>query len=334
MATHWTVQRISDIVRSFQPACVITAAADLNVFSPLHEKPMTAESLADAINTDPRATTVLLDALAALELLSKKDNLYSVPKDAAKLLTEQSSDNILPMIRHLSNCLRRWSRLAWVTQSGRPAEREPSVRGRDGDIESFIGAMNNISSVFAAEVIDKLKPLKFKHLLDIGGASGTWTIEFLRAAPKASATLFDQPDVIPLAEKRVTEADMSDRIKLVAGDFYIDKLPAGADLAFLGAICHQNSREQNRALFEKVYEALKSGGCAVIRDVVMEPSRTSPQGGALFAVNMLVSTEKGKTYTFDEYKEDLTNAGFTEVQLIHHDQHMNSLIRAAKPKNA
>ena len=333
MKKQWTAREISDIVRSFQPACVITAAAELDIFSPLHKKPMTAKMLADTINTDPRATAVLLDALAALYLLNKKDNIYSVPEDAAKLLTEQSHDNILPTIRHLSNCLRHWSRLAWVTQSGRPPEREPSIRGRDGDIESFIGAMHNISSTFAAEVIDKLKPLKFEHLLDIGGASGTWTIEFLRAAPKARATLFDQPDVMPLAEKRITEAGLGGRIKLVAGDFYTDRLPTGADLAFLGAICHQNSREQNRSLFEKVYEAMKSGGHAVIRDVVMEPSRTSPQSGALFAVNMLVSTENGSTYTFEEYKEDLKNAGFTEVKLIHHDQHMNSLIRAAKPKN-
>lgn len=333
MTKQWTAQEISDTVRSFQSACVITAAADLDIFSPLHNKPMTAEALADILDTNSRATIILLDALAALELLNKKDNIYSVPEDVAKLMTEQSDENILSMIRHLSNCLRRWSLLARVTQSGRPPEREPSVRGRDGDIESFIGAMHNISSTFAAEVIDKLKPLKFEHLLDIGGASGTWTIEFLRAAPKALATLFDQPDVIPLAKKRITEAGLGDRVTLTAGDFYTDELPDGTDLAFLGAICHQNSREQNRALYEKVYKALKSGGCAVIRDVVMELSRTSPQGGALFAVNMLVSTEKGSTYTFDEYKDDLKNAGFTEVKLIHRDQHMNSLIRAAKPRN-
>lgn len=52
--------------------------------------------------------------------------------------------------------------------------------------------------------------------------------------------------------------------------------------------------------------------------------------GALFAVNMLVGTEGGGTYTFDEFQEDLLRAGFMKVTLIHKDEAMNSLIRAEK----
>ena len=68
----------------------------------------------------------------------------------------------------------------------------------------------------------------------------------------------------------------------------------------------------------------------VIRDVVMDPSHTSPTGGALFAVNMLVATEGGNVYTLDEYREDLSEAGFEDVTLVHRDEFMNSLIRARK----
>ncbi|MHC4227106.1 MAG: methyltransferase, partial [Planctomycetota bacterium] len=96
------------------------------------------------------------------------------------------------------------------------------------------------------------------------------------------------------------------------------------------AICHQNSREQNRALFTRIHKALNDSGAVVIRDVVMDPSHTSPEGGALFAVNMLVATEGGGTFTFDEYSEDLHEAGFGEVTLVHRDEFMNSLIRARK----
>jgi hypothetical protein len=62
----------------------------------------------------------------------------------------------------------------------------------------------------------------------------------------------------------------------------------------------------------------------------MDPSHTSPKAGALFAVNMLVNTQAGSTYTFDEYKQDLNEAGFSEVTLVHQDEFMNSLIRAEK----
>ncbi len=330
MAKQWIAEEVLSVTRSFQPACVLAAAADLDVFSPLHERPMTAQDLAARLNINPRATTILLDALTAMEFLKKQDNIYSVPDEIAVLLTESSAKNILPMVRHLSNCLRRWARLSEVVQTGKPAECGPSILGKAADRAAFIGAMHNISEPRADKVIEKLRPLKFEHLLDIGGASGTWTVALLRAVPKATATLFDLPPVIPMAEKRIIEAGLRDRVTFVEGDFYDDDLPAGADLAWLGAICHQNSGEQNRALFNRVHKALKDDGSLIIRDVVMDSSHTNPVGGALFAVNMLVATEGGGTYSFDEYCRDLCEAGFDEVKLVYRDEFTNSLIRAKK----
>jgi len=330
MAKRWTAQEVLDLSRSFQPACVLTAAAALDVFSPLYAEPMKAEALAGKLGTDPRATSILLDALVALQFLSKQGEEYSIPESAAGLMCEQSAENILPMVRHLANCLRRWAELPKVTQTGKCAEIAPSIRGADADIEDFIGGMNTISRPIAAGVIDKIKPFRFRHILDIGGGPGTWTIAFLHAVPDAWATLFDLLAVIPIAKQQFAEAGLSDRVTFVGGDYYTDALPEGADLAWLGAICHQNSRRQNRDLFTRVHTALSDEGAIVIRDVIMDPSRTSPAVGALFAVNMLVSTEAGGTYTFDEYREDLCAAGFGEVALVHRDEFMNSLIRAKK----
>jgi predicted O-methyltransferase YrrM len=300
------------------------------MFSPLSARAMTAGELAGELGTDLRATTILLDALAALELLSKQGEKYSVPEDVAGLLAGQSTDNILPMVRHHANCLRRWVELPKVVQTGKCAETGSSVRGAEVDREDFIGAMNTISRPVAAGIIDKIRPSRFRHMLDVGGGPGTWSIAFLRAAPEAGATLFDLPAVVSIARENFAGAGLTDRVTLVEGDFYTDTLPEGADLAWLGAICHQNSRQQNRELFGRVYAALADGGVAVIRDVVMEASHTSPAGGALFAVNMLVATEGGGTYTFDEYSEDLCAAGFVEAELVHRDELMSSLIRARK----
>jgi len=114
MMKRWIAQDVLDVARSFQPACVLTAAAVLDVFNPLSAKPMTTGELAGELGTDLRATTILLDALVALELLSKQDEKYSVPEDVAGLLAGQSTDNILPMVRHHANCLRRWVELPKV----------------------------------------------------------------------------------------------------------------------------------------------------------------------------------------------------------------------------
>ena len=330
MTRKWTADELLEMVRGFQAACVITAAADLDLFTALGDKPTTAGRLAQRIEADPRATAVLLDALAALELLVKRGELYEVPADIGELLSGDSPTNVLAGVRHQGNCLRRWDQLARVVQTGQPARREPSIRGEAGDCESFISAMDSFSGPMVSQIVERLSPLRFQRLLDIGGASGTWTIAFLRAVPEATAVLFDLPQVIPLARERLARAGLADRVSLVAGNFDTDELPGGADFAWLSAIAHQNSRTQNRFLYRTICSALVPRGTLAIRDVVMDASRTQPLAGALFAVNMLVGTEGGGTFTFDEFREDLTTAGFAEVRLVYQGDAMDSLIQAKK----
>jgi precorrin-6B methylase 2 len=329
-----SAKAILEMVRGFQPSCVVIAGAELDVFTLLHLEPQTAAQLATRISVDLRATIILLDALAALGLLDKSsasEPVYRVPPPVAEVLAEGGSQSQLGMIRHLGNCLRGWGQLAKVVQRGEPAARRPSVRGAGEDLASFIRAMHEVSEPLAMPLVSSLGPLSFTHLLDLGGASGTWTIPFLQLNPAARATIFDQPDVLPMAKRRMADVGLARRVRLVAGSFYTDALPTGADLAWVSAIVHQNSRAQNRALFAKVFTALVPGGRILIRDIVMDASRTRPVGGALFAVNMLVATPKGGTFTFDELREDLSAAGFTTAALLRQGEWMDSVVGAVKP---
>jgi len=133
-----------------------------------------------------------------------------------------------------------------------------------------------------------------------------------------------------MARRRLRQLKLTGRVRLVAGDFYRDELPRGADLAWVSAIVHQNSREQNRALFRKIFRALQPGGRIAIRDVVMEESRTAPVPGALFAVNMLVGTPGGGTFTFKELAADLRRAEFVEARLVRRGVGNDSVVVAKR----
>lgn len=329
----WTAQRVLGMARGFQPACVLTAGAELDVFGVLARGPKPASELAKAISGDLRATTMLADALTAMELLEKSgDGQYSLAEGVADVLTDQGASSTAAMVRHSANCLRNWAQLAKVVRTGRRADREPSVRGPEADLESFIEAMQVVSRQAAGPLVARIGPPSFKHLLDVGGGPATWTIAFLQAAPANSrATLFDLPDVLPIAEKHLREAGLLDRVTLVGGNFNVDPaLPAGADLAWVSAIVHQNSRAENRDLFRKVHAALEPGSKVLIRDMVMDESHTSPADGAMFAVNMLVNTPGGGTFTFRELAEDLAAAGFTDPVLLNRDEGMCSVVQAHK----
>ncbi len=190
--------------------------------------------------------------------------------------------------------------------------------------------MDNISGPAAAKVVGDLQSLKFRTLLDVGGASGSWTIAFLHKYPKARAILFDLTPVIPMARKRIAAAGLLDRVQVVGGDFYTDPLPQGADLAWVSAIVHQNSRKQNRALYQKVRRALPAAGQILIRDMVMDQTRTKPVSGALFAVNMLTGPHQGGTFTLGEFRDDLEASGFTKVKLVRRDPGMHAVVSAHK----
>ncbi|UCG33487.1 MAG: methyltransferase domain-containing protein [Phycisphaerales bacterium] len=331
MGREWTADDVLGMVKGYQASCVLVAAAELDLFSILASGPAESRRIAQILDADLRGTTTLLDALVALRLLDKHGGNYTLAPKAEELLLPNRPGSVLAMVRHHANCMRRWARLARVVRNGQPVEREPSIRGEAADEESFIEAMHDVSSTTAPGLVEELEAVEFDHLLDIGGGPGTWTIAFLRARPAATATLFDLPHVIPIAQRHIEAEGLADRVRLVAGDFAADPLPAGADLAWLGAIVHQNSRQQNRRLFGSVFAALKRGGRLLIRDVLMDESRTSPPAGALFAVNMLVATEGGGTFTFAELQEDLEAVGFADVVALRRDEAMNSIIQATRP---
>jgi len=145
-----------------------------------------------------------------------------------------------------------------------------------------------------------------------------------------TATLFDRPPVVEMARVGLGAAGVLPRVTLAGGDFATDPLPPGHDLAFVSAIIHQNSPAENLALYKRIHEALVPGGRVVIRDHVMQPDRTGPRAGALFAINMLVGTASGGTYTFDEIAGGLARAGFERVRLVQAGERMDALVEAFK----
>ena len=326
----WNRDRLNQVMRGYQASCVLAAAAELNLFATLAQVELKAGEVAERLQADHRGMRTLLDALVALGLLDRLGEHYRVPSEVADLLVAGRPGSQLAMTQHQANCLRNWAQLAAVVKHEKPAVRTPSIRGADADYAAFIEAMDNIASTTVTGLIAALQPLSFTHLLDVGGASGTYTIAFLRANPKARATLFDLPQVMLQARARLEAAGLLERVTLVAGDYNVDPLPAGADLAWVSAIVHQNSRQQNQALFSRVHEALVGGGRILVRDFIMDPTRTSPIGGALFAINMLVGTFAGGTFTRDELREDLLSAGFVDITVLVPSDTMNSVLAARK----
>jgi predicted O-methyltransferase YrrM len=325
-----TLKTILDLSRNFMESRILLTGAELNLFSLLASSPLTAQEVAARIGANLRALIIVLDALAAMGLLAKKKGRYSCPPEISFLLSEKSPESILPMVQHMAHVWQRWSKLSEKVK-GREEPGKPVESQEANQIPAFIGAMHAIAAKLAPGIVAAVNAGTARNLLDVGGASGTYTLAFLRAVPKMRATLFDKPEVIPIARRHLAEAGILDRVTLVGGDFYLDEFPPGHDLVFVSAIIHQNTPEQNLGLYQKGFRALLPGGRIVIRDHIMEPERTQPRDGAIFAVNMLVGTPGGNTYTYQEIYAGLEQAGFTRIRLLQKGEKMDGLVEGFKP---
>jgi SAM-dependent methyltransferase len=324
-------QTILELGREFMKPRIFLTAAELDVFTAIAKEPLTADEVASRLEVSPRGIALLLDALVPMGLLEKQDGRYSCPAEVAAALSSDSPTSVLAIVRLSAGGWRRWSDLTEIVRRGKTEARSPMFGDDRREQATFIRAMDVIASRLAPAIAAAVDPGDAKRLLDVGGALGTYTQAFLEAAPGLRATLFDLSPVVQMAQERFQGGDLAERISFVAGDFYEDELPAGHDLALLSAIIHQNSPEQNIELYGKVGRALEPGGRLVIRDHVMNPEHTQPASGTLFAINMLVGTAGGSTYSFDEIRQDLEAAGFTRVRLLQTGERMDGLVEAFKP---
>jgi len=323
-------EEVLRLANNFMESRILLSAAELNLFTVLNAAPLSAQEVAGRIGADLRALTVLLDALSAMGLLIKQGETYRTDS-ASSILSKDAPNSVLPMVLHAAYLWKRWTNLTDAAQG--------TLVSKDGDrpsrspeeLRAFIEGMHVIAAPRAQEIVAAVTPDSSKALLDVGGASGTYTIAFLRAVPEMKATLFDKPEVIGMARERLSDAGMIGRVTFVPGDFYRDELPSGHDLAFVSAIIHQNGPAQNLDLFNKVFRSLNRGGRILIRDHVMEPDRIHPKDGAIFSVNMLLGTPGGRTYTFEEIETGLSQAGFTGIHLLKKGEHMDALVEAFKP---
>ncbi|MDY0362421.1 MAG: methyltransferase [Desulforegulaceae bacterium] len=320
---------ILDKVRNYMESRIILTGAELDIFTLIHRKISTADEIAQKLNADKRGTARLLDALTVFGILEKKDFKYSI-KPEFFTLSSDHPESVLPMVLHMNDLWDSWTYLTEAVIEGKNPGKTDFPDDFEKNTRSFIGAMHVAGKNLSLKIASSLDLSEFKKLLDIGGASGTYTIAFLEKNPLMKSIVFDLPQVIDFSKKGIEAAGLSDRVEFETGDYNFSELPKGCDLALLSAIIHQNSPKENLELFRKIYNAIKPGGMLVIRDHIMDSTRTKPALGSVFAINMLVATNGGDTYTFEEVKNFLEKSGFKDVLFELQGENMDCLVTCRK----
>lgn len=306
------LDRIREMIFGFQRSRILLTAYELGVFTALSEESKSAIEVAKELGTGARATERLMNALCALGLMEKKEGKLSNTPQASRFLVKGKPD-YMAGIMHAVHVWDTWSTLTEAVRHGNSViVRDIDKRGEEW-LRAFIAAMHERARRQAQAVVALINLSGVSHVLDVGGGSGAYSMAFVQAKEGIRAIVFDLPSVVSITRNYIEEKGLSNKVGIVAGDYNVDDLGSNFDLVFLSAIIHSNSFEENRNLIQKCSKALNSQGQVVVQDFIMDENRTSPAFGALFALNMLVATKSGDTYTEAEVRMWMKEAGLSAI---------------------
>src|SRR6266699_2930402 len=316
-----TAERLMELSFAYAPPLIISDAAANKVFDKLENGAKTAEEIAKKTAASPRALRILMNALVGLDLLKKnRQGKYSLtPESAAFLLSKKPGTHAGFFGTIAPQLISRWLRLTDIVREDRPVV---AVNQETEGTEFFSQLVENIIPVSypaAQKLADHLKIAKMENeirVLDLAAGSGIWGIALAQKSPRVQVSAVDWAGMIPTT-KRITEKfGVRDRFNFIEGDLLEANFETGYDVATLGHILHSEGEERSRQLLKKTFRALKSGGAIVIAEWLVNDQRTEPLPSLIFAVQMLVNTEKGDTFSFNEIKSWLEKAGFKKVRTL------------------
>lgn len=322
-----TIHEITSLTAGFIPAQIVLTANRLQLFSKLSGKKLSAKELANILSTDARATAMLCNALTALGFLEKEREVYHNSPRSEEFLVQGRPFYVGDNLRHQAHLLERWIRLEQVVKTGTPIPRtQGTEKQKQQQTRDFILAMANIGQLTASKVAEGLDLRAVKKVIDIGGGPGTYAMEFVKKQPDLQAVIFDLPDVIPIAEERIRQFNMTRKVTTRPGDYFVDDFGSDYDLAFVSNIIHMLSFDEIIKLFNKAWLCLKQNGRIVVKDFFVNENRSGPVFATQFAINMLVNTEKGTTYTFSEIKQAFKDSGFAWINAFEVGQHSTVIV--------
>lgn len=305
--------RLFGLGSAYWQPCALHAAVKLDVFTALTGQKLTAPELSEKLGANERGLELLLNALAAMDLLVKEATVYRNSPLAETFLDRNKPDYVGHIIMHHHHLVDGWARLDEAVMTGRPVETRS--HGEEKERESFQMGMFNLAKAIAPAISGSIDLSGRHHLLDLGGGPGTHAVHFCLVNPKLRATVFDRASTRPFAEKIAAQFGVQDRVDFSTGDFHLDPIPGTYDVTWLSQIIHSNSPEECRALIKKSASVMEPGGLMMIHDFFLEDDMAGPLFPAMFSLNMLLNNN-GRSYSEQETREMMSDSGLTDIKRL------------------
>jgi ubiquinone/menaquinone biosynthesis C-methylase UbiE len=316
-----TPTKILEQASAFVRSMALRTAIELEICDALDEGLNTAQKLAQNTKTSVRGMEMLLDALVAMELLTKRGETYQLTPEAATYLVQSKPTYLGELVEQRVRDVVAFEHLGESVVSGQPW---PQWGVQHGGIENYFADM--VPGLYVLNEPDARKVARqlFRgqignaaRVLDLGTGSGIWGIALAQQNALATVVALDTADVLEVTRQFVEGHKLEAQFEYAEGDLLTADLgEAEYDIVVMGQICHMFSPEQNQSLFRRVARALKSGGRALITSAPIDDARASSPDTVLTDLVLLLSTEGGRSHTLAEYRTWLSTAGFRSIEQL------------------
>jgi len=310
----------------FAPQLLLSTAIKLGIFSTIAREAKGLSSLASGTDCSTRGLRIMLNCLAAMGLLDKEDDGYDLNDFSRRYFLPSSEDYIGELFMHSDRLVKLWLTLPEAVKAGRPTLSLLTAEERQRLNIGIVDALFQVHKACAWKLVDVLEkkialapPIK---ILDVAAGSAVWSIPFALKYRHVEVTAVDFFPELEVARRYTRRFGVENRYRFVGANIrQVDFEREQYDLVLLGHICHSEGAEWSQRLIGKSFDALKEDGKLLIIDYVPDEERRSSLMPLLIAVNALLGTEEGDTFTFSQYKNWLLNEGFLEARTVPVDDH-------------
>lgn len=312
-------QYLEDLATGYWFSEVLFTAVEAGLFTLLAGGGMRAAEIAGALGFDPQGTERFLDALCALGLLGRDEEVFFNTRLSDTYLVkgrEHYQGNSILWRKYLTDswrglreCLEAGGRVAYP-----PAEESgESMRQRVG---KYIRAMDDVAGTKVREILPVFAGVfDTGRILDVGAGSGAVAAGFLEGFPGLAATLVDIPEVLEFTKEMMEARGLGSRITChPANILEPGTLPEGPfDLVILSNIIHAYSEQDNALLLSRAAGCLGAGGYLLVHDFFPEHR---PEKAALLDLNMFINTYNGRVLSARWVREQLEAQGLFCTELV------------------
>ena len=297
-----TTEQWNFLQEAIATSSAIAAAERLGVLARLDVGPADPITLAHDCAISERGVRLLLAALSSLGLIEEDSN--------------GSYCSTVPNLVQVTAWITPWGQLTQAIRDDQPTRTGDTPDGAETLYPEVVAHLGAWFAPAAERAADHLIA-RGQRVLDLGAGAAPWSLALAARNPDMEVTAVDLPTVLAVTRQVVAASGYAEQFDYLSGDmFTIDLGRSAYDLVIAGNLCHLFDEATNRRLLGRLFNALRPGGTLAILDALPNERFDGPRAVVLYALGLLLRTNRGQVYPFSTYVGWLREVGYEAVDLI------------------